>query len=263
MDGGSPWLIERPDEAVIVPSTAASSTTTTPRALRPEVGRLQILIGVPHDMPIVGYGGRTVNVLRLFSARASDQFDIGIFNSGDYIRAVHEKITGESISKVLYPSDIVAARQGAAPAAGVLPRGLLAARHRPALPARRGTFDDFADKVAIQMNDTHPALTVAELMRIFVDEERQPWEEAWDITAATCGYTNHTLLPEALERWSFDLLERVLPRHLQIIQEINRRLLAEVGPAFPATMRLQHMSPRREGDAKCAWPTWPWPAATR
>ncbi len=102
------------------------------------------------------------------------------------------------------------------------------------------SYSDFAQHVAIQMNDTHPALTVAELMRVFVDEEQMPWEEAWAITVAACGYTNHTLLPEALERWSFALFQRVLPRHLQIIQEINRRLLAEVERRFPGEIFMQH-----------------------
>ena len=239
--GGSPWLIERPDEAVMIPvyGTLASSDNGS-GSYAPKWVDYKIIVGVPHDMPIVGYGGRTVNILRLFSARASDQFDIGIFNSGDYIKAVHEKITGESISKVLYPSDVVAAGKELR----LLQEYFLVACSARDIIKRfrqtRETLRDFAVKTAIQMNDTHPALTVAELMRVFVDEERMPWEEAWAITVNTCGYTNHTLLPEALERWSFDLLARVLPRHLQIIQEINRRLLAEVERRFPGDLQMQH-----------------------
>jgi glycogen phosphorylase len=240
MDGGSPWLIERPDEAVTIPVYGTVSHTTQDAGVYvPQWVDFKLIVGVPHDMPIVGYGGRTVNTLRLFSARASDQFDIGIFNSGDYIRAVHEKITGESISKVLYPSDVVAAGKELRLLQEYF---LVACSTRDIIKRFRAAHEmrHFATKTAIQMNDTHPALTVAELMRTFVDEERMPWEEAWAITVATCGYTNHTLLPEALEKWSYDLLARVLPRHLQIIQEINRRLLAEVERRFPGDMQMQH-----------------------
>jgi starch phosphorylase len=241
LEGGSPWLIERGDEAVIIPVFGNVTTATTDGGVYvPKWIDYKIIVGVPHDMPIVGYGGRTVNWLRLFSARASDEFDIGIFNTGDYIRAVHEKITGESISKVLYPSDTIAAGKELR----LLQEYFLVAcsvkdmfrRYR----RQHESYGDFAKHVAVQMNDTHPALTVAELMRIFVDEERMPWEEAWAVTNATCGYTNHTLLPEALERWSFELMNRVLPRHLQIIQEINRRLLADVERRFPGDIGMLH-----------------------
>jgi glycogen phosphorylase len=240
MEGGSPWLIARDDEAVEIPVYGSIAHTNEGGVYAPRWTDRKTLVGVPHDMPIVGYGGRTVNVLRLFSARASDQFDIGIFNTGDYIRAVHEKITGESISKVLYPSDTVAAGKELRLLQEYF---LVACSIRDILKRYRQTHESyaqFAEKVAIQMNDTHPALAVAELMRIFVDEQRMPWEEAWAITVATCGYTNHTLLPEALERWSYELMHRVLPRHLQIIQEINRRLLAEVERRFPGDIGMMH-----------------------
>lgn len=239
IDGGSPWLIDRPDDMVVIPVYGTIDQTSEGGVYSPKWVDFKIILGLPHDMPIVGYGGRTVNVLRLFSARASDEFDIGIFNSGDYIRAVHEKITGESISKVLYPSDVVAAGKELRLLQEYF---LVACSVRDILKRYRATHDsyrEFASKVAIQMNDTHPALTVAELMRVFIDEERMAWEEAWAITVATCGYTNHTLLPEALERWSYELVRRVLPRHLQIIQEINRRLLAEVEHRFPGEIRMQ------------------------
>ena len=240
LDAGSPWLIERTDEAVMIPVFGSVTHTTVGGAYHPKWIDYKVIVGVPHDMPIVGYGGRTVNVLRLFNARASDEFDIGIFNTGDYIRAVHEKITGESISKVLYPSDTIAAGKELR----LLQEYFLVAcsvrdifrRYR----RNHESYADFAERTAIQMNDTHPALTVAELMRYFVDEERMPWEEAWAIVVATCGYTNHTLLPEALEKWSVDLLGRVLPRHLQIIQEINRRLIADVERRFPGEIQMQH-----------------------
>jgi len=239
-DGGSPWLIDRPDEAVVIPVFGKIVHTNDGGVYAPKWIDYKVIIGVPHDMPIVGYGGKTVNVLRLFSARASDEFDIGIFNSGDYIRAVHEKITGESISKVLYPSDVAAAGKELRLLQEYF---LVACSVRDIMKRHRETHESFrelASKVAIQMNDTHPALTVAELMRVFIDEERMPWEEAWAITVATCGYTNHTLLPEALEKWSHELMARVLPRHLQVIQEINRRLLAEVEHRFPGDIEMQH-----------------------
>jgi glycogen phosphorylase len=236
---GSPWLIERADESVVIPVYGSIEHATSAGAYVPKWVDYKVIVGVPHDMPVVGYGGRTVNVLRLFSASASDEFDIGIFNSGDYIRAVQDKITGESISKVLYPSDVVAAGKELRLLQEYF---LVSCSVRDILRRYRETQDSlrqFASKVAIQMNDTHPALTVAELMRVFVDEERLVWEEAWGIVVAACGYTNHTLLPEALERWSEELLARVLPRHLQIIHEINRRLLAEAERRFPGHVAMQ------------------------
>ncbi|HEX7829140.1 MAG TPA: glycogen/starch/alpha-glucan phosphorylase [Thermoanaerobaculia bacterium] len=240
LDAGSPWLIERPDEAVLIPVYGTISHTSEGGVYAPRWVDFTFIVGVPHDMPIVGFGGRTVNVLRLFSARSSDQFDIGIFNAGDYIRAVHEKITSESISKVLYPSDVVAAGKELRLLQEYF---LVACSIRDLMKRFHDTHEslrEFAAKTAIQLNDTHPALTIAELMRMFVDEDRMPWEEAWALTVATCGYTNHTLLPEALEKWSYDLMNKVLPRHLQIIQEINRRLLADVERKFPGDIGMQH-----------------------
>src|SRR6185436_1947570 len=240
LDGGSPWLIERGDEAVVIPVYGSIAHATEDGVYVPKWVDYKLIVGVPHDMPIVGYGGRTVNVLRLFSARSSDEFDIGIFNSGDYIRAVQEKITGESISKVLYPSDVVAAGKELRLLQEYF---LVACSVRDILKRYRAaheSLEGFASKAAIQLNDTHPALTIVELMRTFVDEERMPWEQAWATTIETCGYTNHTLLPEALERWSVELMGRMLPRHLQIIQEINRRLLAEVARRFPGNIAMEH-----------------------
>ncbi len=239
LEGGSPWLIERIDETVRVPvyGTIAHRYDKS-GAYAPEWVDWKELIGIPHDMPIIGYGGRTVNVLRLFAARASDEFDIGIFNSGDYIRAVQQKISTEAISKILYPSDAVASGRELRLLQEYF---LVACSVRDVVRRYKEThesIDDFARKTAIQMNDTHPALTVAELMRVLVDEERLPWEQAWAITVQTLGYTNHTLLPEALERWPIEMLERVVPRHLQIIGEINRRVLAEAERRFPGEPQL-------------------------
>ena len=238
--GGSPWLIERLDDAVTIPVYGSIAHLHDGKGgYAPKWTDFKLLIGVPSDMPIVGYGGRTVNFLRLFSARSSDEFDIGIFNSGDYIRAVQDQIGTEAITKILYPSDVVASGRELRLLQEYF---LVACAVRDIIKRYKEThesFDQFAQKVAIQMNDTHPALTVAELMRILVDEERLPWESGWAITVDTLGFTNHTLLPEALEKWPVDLLAKVVPRHLQIVQEINRRLLAEVERRFPGDLQMQ------------------------
>ncbi|MBV9493590.1 MAG: glycogen/starch/alpha-glucan phosphorylase [Acidobacteria bacterium] len=254
LEGGSPWLIERVDEAVRIPVYGRIAHSVDKNgAYTPEWVESKELIGVPHDMPIVGFGGRTVNVLRLFTARASDEFDIGIFNSGDYIRAVQQKISTEAISKILYPSDAVAAGRELRLLQEYF---LVACSVRDIVRRFKETHEslaDFASKTAIQMNDTHPALTVAELMRVLVDEEKMAWETAWSITVATLGYTNHTLLPEALERFPIELLDRVVPRHLQIIGEINRRLLAETERRFPGEPQmLQRVSIVGDGDVRMA-----------
>ncbi|HYP29829.1 MAG TPA: glycogen/starch/alpha-glucan phosphorylase [Blastocatellia bacterium] len=191
------------------------------------------VIGIPYDMPVVGFGGRTVNYLRLYTARSSHEFDMEIFNQGDYVKAVEQKIATETISKVLYPSDSVKAGKELR----LLQEYFLVACAikdiiRKYLNEHTG-FEDFPSRVAIQLNDTHPSLAVVELMRTLLDEQGLEWNEAWEITQATLGYTNHTLLPEALERWPVSLFEHLLPRHLQIIQEIDRRFLARVSEAFP------------------------------
>jgi starch phosphorylase len=248
----TPWEIERPQDAVLVPLYG-----------RIEHGRdrfgnynpmwldWKVVLGVPHDVPVVGYGGRTVNYLRLFSARAAHEVDMTIFNEGDYLNAVQQKVVSETISKVLYPSE--------RPASGRELRLVqefflvsCAVRDivRRYLQDHSG-FEAFPDKVAIQLNDTHPALTVAELMRVLIDENDLAWEKAWDITTATCAYTNHTLLPEALEKWPVHLLEYVLPRHLQIIYEINQRFLWKVAARWPGDApRQRRMSLIEEGEDK-------------
>jgi starch phosphorylase len=188
----------------------------------------KVLIGIPYDMPVAGYGGKTVNYLRLYSARASRDFDMEIFNDGDYLKAVGQKISSETISKVLYPSDAKIAGQELRL---VQEYFLVACAIRDIVrrfERDHQNFQEFSAKVALQLNDTHPALAVAELMRVLVDEKNLEWDEAWPITQASLGYTNHTLAREALEKWPVPLLESVLPRHLQIIYEINRRLLDRV-----------------------------------
>jgi starch phosphorylase len=232
---GSPWQIARPDEACLVPVHGRIEHGTPDRhgGYNPMWLDWDLLIGIPNDMLIPGYGGRTVNVLRLFSAHSSRDFDIQIFNEGDYVKAVEQKIASETVSKVLYPSDAAApgrelrlVQEYFLVACAV--RDLFRKFEQGGSPLR-----SFPSKVAIQLNDTHPALTIAELMRVLVDEKDLPWEEAWEITQASTSYTNHTLAPEALEAWPVPMLERMVPRHLQIIYEINRRLLAEVQRARP------------------------------
>ena len=177
-----------------------------------------------YDTPIDGYDNNTVNTLRLWSARASNEFDLEYFQHGDYLKAVEEKNISENISKVLYPNDsIMEGRELRLKQQYFFVSCSIQDIIRRYLVAHDFTFNDFAEKVAIQMNDTHPSLAVTELMRILLDDYGLDWGKAWDITTQTCAYTNHTLLSEALEKWSVPLFGKLLPRHLQIIYEINRR----------------------------------------
>ena len=224
----SPWLVPRPEESCLIPVYGRIEYRKNRDGnYSPKWIDQRFLVGLPSDLPISGYGCHTVNFVRLFSAAASDEFNIESFNSGDYIKAVEQQIISESVSKILYPSDAVRAGRAlrllqeyffVACAVGDIVRNFL----------RRGNdFSDFPAKVAIHLNDTHPALAIAELMRLFVDKYGLSWEIAWNITRSAVGYTNHTLMPEALEVWSTDLLEHIVPRHLLIIREINRRFLDE------------------------------------
>jgi glycogen phosphorylase len=235
----SPWEIGRPDEACLVPIYGhIEHALDRDGGYNPMWMGWKVLIGVPYDVLVSGYGGRTVNFLRLYSARSSLDFDMRIFNDGDYFKAVEQKIASETISKVLYPSD-----------AAIAGRELrLVQEYFLAACAVRDTvrrfershdsFSEFPAKVAIQLNDTHPALAVVELMRILVDEKELAWQEAWKITQATFGFTNHTLVPEALEKWPVPLLQYVVPRHLQIIYEINGRFLEHVSTVCPGDPAL-------------------------
>jgi starch phosphorylase len=248
----SPWLIEHLDQAFMIPLYGRIEHAADREGnYNPMWLDWRVLVGVPHDLPIVSQDGTTINFLRLFSARASEDFDIGIFNEGDYMRAVEQKMQSETVSKVLYPSDVASAGKELR----------LTQEYFLVACSVRDIFRRFfthhsdprqlASKAAIQLNDTHPALTVAELMRTLVDEHGVQWDEAWDITQAVCGYTNHTLMPEALEKWSVDLFQRVLPRHLQIIYEINRRLLEDVSKRWPRDAgRLERMSLIEEGSER-------------
>ena len=247
----SPWMIERPDEAVLVPMYGrVQGGRDRTGQYNPMWLDWTIVIGVPHDMPIVGYGGRAVNYLRLYAARASHEVDMSTFNEGDYLAAVQQKVSSETISKVLYPSEAGAGRELRL----VQEYFLVACAVRDIVRRYRQdheSFEQFADKVAVQLNDTHPTLAIIELMRIFVDEHDLNWERAWALTTGTFGYTNHTLLPEALERWPVSLFERVLPRHLEIVYEINRRFLQQVTARSPNDLgRMARMSIIEEGPEK-------------
>jgi starch phosphorylase len=248
---GAPWEIELAEEAIPIPLFGrVDYAASGPGVLRPRLADFRIVMAVPNDLPIVGFGGKTVNMVRLFSARALQDFDIESFDEGHYIAAVHQKDEAETITKVLYPNDCV-------------PHGtelrltqeyfLVTASLRDILNRLGEDFDirRLPDCVAVHMNDTHPSLAVAELMRILVDEKSIPWEEAWDLTVNTMAFTNHTLMPEALERWPVDLMGKVLPRHLEIIYEINRRFLEQVGRSHPGDVdRLRRMSLIEEGPVK-------------
>ena len=248
----SPWLIEHLDQAVVVPIYGRIEHGCDRNGnYNPMWMDWKVLIGVPHDLPIIGQDARTVNTLRLFSARASDEFDIGIFNAGDYLNAVEQKIHTETVSKVLYPSD---AADSGRYLRFTQEYFLVACAVRDIFRRFMSRYPDprdFAHRAAIQMNDTHPALTVLELMRTLVDEHEVAWEEAWEITQAACGYTNHTLMPEALERWPVKMFERVLPRHLQILYEINHRFLKQVEARWPGDApRQRRMSLIEEASPK-------------
>jgi starch phosphorylase len=246
---GNPWEVMRPEYSAVVNFGGRMEDGADARGrYRPHwVGTSQVL-GVPYDTPIAGFECNTVNTLRLWRARASQEFDLTVFNDGDYVRAVEDKNASEVISKVLYPNDHNQAGRDlrlkqeyffvACSISDIVRRYL---RHHD-------SFDSFASKNAIQLNDTHPAIAVAELMRVLVDLHDLPWAKAWEITSATFGYTNHTLLPEALEKWSVSMFERLLPRHLQIIFEINHRFLHQVSARFPNDPeRLGRMSIVEEG----------------
>ncbi|MBU3956094.1 glycogen/starch/alpha-glucan phosphorylase [bacterium] len=231
---GSPWEIERPEYAINVQFYGKSVPE------KDEFGRIHFVwkdtkdvLAIPHDMPIIGYGNSTVNTLRLWSARSSNQFDLSIFNHGDYIRAVEDKNYTENISKVLYPNDnIYEGKELRFKQEYFFVSATLQDIIRRYLKTY-DNFDKFADKLAIQLNDTHPALGIPELMRLFVDIHGLKWDKAWEITKKTFAFTNHTVMQEALEKWSVNLFETVLPRHLQIIYEINSRFLEEVRSRYP------------------------------
>jgi starch phosphorylase len=209
------------------------------------------IVAIGYDTPVPGYRNNTVNNLRLWSAKASREFDLNYFNHGDYIKAVSEKSFSENITKVLYPNDnMFEGKELRLKQEFFFVSATMQDIMRRFKKAHRD-FAEFPDQVAIQLNDTHPAIAIPELMRILVDIEGIDWDKAWDITVRTFGYTNHTILPEALERWSVELIARVLPRHLEIIFEINRRFLDRVRDFLPGNNDiLRELSIIEEGSEK-------------
>jgi len=225
----TPWVVTRPEYAIEVRLYGWVEKDVNDRGdFRVRWEGTRRVVGIPHDIPICGYGGNTVNFLRLWESRASREFDLKVFNEGGYVEAVREKAIGETITKVLYPND---ASESGKELRLVQQYFFVACSLKDIIRRYRKKnrgWEAFADKVAIQLNDTHPAIAVPELMRILLDEEGLSWDLAWALCTRVFSYTNHTLMPEALEKWSVPLLEKVLPRHLEIIFEINRRFLDEV-----------------------------------
>jgi starch phosphorylase len=244
-----PWEIPRPNEKVEV--SLGCSFELSGGSLRPVSGRRSTLIGIPYDRPVIGYGGKTINTLRLWAASAPDYFDFAEFSQGDFVEAFTQTLSAETLTRVLYPDDSSFMGQ----ALRLLQEYFLVACSLADAVRRfqqcNSDWRLFPSKVAIQMNDTHPALSVPELMRVLVDEVHLGWDEAWRVTQDTLGYTNHTLLPEALEKWPVAWFEELLPRHLEIIYEINRRLLGDVRRMFPGDeARIQRLSLVEESAAK-------------
>src|SRR6201987_763803 len=241
-----PWEVPRLAETVEIKLNC--SFELHGGSLRALLGRPSSLIGVPFDRPVVGYGGKTINTLRLWAAATPDYFDFQEFSSGDFVAALAESLTAESITRVLYPDDSTSMGQ----ALRFVQEYFLVTSSLADLVRRfRHSNDDwerFPEKVAIQLNDTHPALAVPELMRILLDEAHLAWDDAWEITKQSLAYTNHTLLPEALEKWPLAWFEIMLPRHLDIILNINERFLQHVRSAFPNDeTRVERVSLVEEG----------------
>jgi starch phosphorylase len=244
-----PWEVARPHEKVEVHLNC--SFEVRGGSLRAIVGKPSSLIGIPFDRPVVGYGGKTINTLRLWSAAAPDYFDFQVFSHGEFVGAVAETLEAESLTRVLYPDDSTSMGQGLR---FVQEYFLVACSLADLVRRFRRSNADWStlpEKVAIQLNDTHPTMAVPELMRILLDEAHLGWDQAWDLTQRTLAYTNHTLLPEALEKWPVAWFEMLLPRHLEIIFEINHRLLDSVRIRFPGDEgRVARVSLIEEGPSK-------------
>jgi starch phosphorylase len=244
-----PWEVVRPEEKVEVKLNVSFEVSAG--ALRAVPGKPSSLFGIPSDRPVVGYGGNTINTLRLWSAAAPDSFDFQVFSHGDFVGAVAETLVAENLTRVLYPDDSTSIGQRLR----FIQEYFLVACSLADLVRRfrRGNRDwsTLPEKVAIQLNDTHPTLAVPELMRILLDEAHLGWDQAWDLTQRTLAYTNNTLLPEALEKSPGAWFEMLLPRHLEIIFEINRRLLGTVRGRFPGEEgRVERVSLIEEGQTK-------------
>jgi starch phosphorylase len=244
-----PWEVARPDEKVEIELNC--SFEVRGGALSPILGRPSTLIGIPFDRPVVGYGGKTINTLRLWAAGAGDFFDFQAFSHGDFVAALAETLAAESLTRVLYPDDSTTQGQGLR---FVQEYFLVACSLADLIRRFRRANTDWSglpDKAAIQLNDTHPSIAVPELMRLLLDDAHLGWDQAWELTQRTLAYTNHTLLPEALEKWPLAWFETLLPRHLEIILEINRRLLDAVRRRFPGDEgRVGRTSLIEEGPSK-------------
>jgi len=249
---GNPWHIRRASRSVEVPIYGNVELSYDENGnFHPRWVNTQTLVAVPWDISIVGYNANTINFLRLWEAKATRDFDFHKFNEGAYIEAIREKANSETISKVLYPNDKAAIGRQLRLVQQIffVSASLqdIIRRHK----AENGTLDTLADKAAIQLNDTHPTIAIPELMRLLIDVEGFTWDKAWSVVTKVFAYTNHTLLPEALEKWSVPLFEKVLPRHLQIIYEINRRFLIEVEKKWPGdASKKRELSIIEEGDPK-------------
>jgi len=239
----NPWEIEHPEHSVTVHFGGRVETGFERRRQVYRWVDTQQIIGIPYDMPIVGYGGHTVNTLRLWSARAAEEFDFEDFNAGDYVEAVSAKVIAENLTKVLYPNDklylgkeLRLKQQYFFVSCSL--QDILRRYKRSGY-----SWDSLPDFAAMQLNDTHPSLAIPELMRLLIDQEGLKWHTAWNITTRCMGYTNHTLMPEALEKWPVPMLEHLLPRHLQIIYEINHQFLQKAITVFPKNMeKIQAVS---------------------
>jgi len=247
---GNPWELERPEYTQRIQFGGRTEF------YRDHAGRLAVrwvdshdVLAVPYDIPIPGYRNDTINTLRLWKAAATDEFDLDEFNAGSYPESVAQKNEAEHITMVLYPNDASeSGKQLRLRQQFLLASASIKDVIREWIRLNGRDFSRFAEKNCFQLNDTHPAISVAELMRQLVDEQHLEWDEAWSITSRTMAYTNHTLLPEALERWSVQLFEQLLPRPLQIIYEINARFLAQVASRWPGdNERLRRMSLIEEG----------------
>ena len=242
MQYGTPWEIVRPEYTTEIPiyGHVENIFDDLGNYVSKWVG-WQKLLGVPYDIPIPGFGTQTVNFLRLWESRASEEFNFEAFNSGGYEQAVHEKNRSETVSKVLYPNDktelgkeLRLVQQYFFVACSL--RDIIRRFHK-----NNSDWETFPDKVAVQLNDTHPAIAIVELMHLLHDDYKMPWDQAWGIVTRTFAYTNHTLLPEALEKWSVGLFQKVLPRHLQIIFEINKRFLETVEAKWPGDVEKKRV----------------------
>jgi starch phosphorylase len=244
-----PWEVVRPDDKVEVGLNCSIELRDGALSLIP--GLPSTLIGIPFDRPVVGYGGKTINTLRLWAAVAPDYFDFQAFSHGEFVSALAGTLAAESLTRVLYPDDSTTRGQGLR----FIQEYFLVACSLADLVRRfrrsNSEWSVLPERAAIQLNDTHPAIAVPELMRILLDEAHLGWDHAWDLTQRTLAYTNHTLLPEALEKWPLAWFEQLLPRHLEIIFEINRRLLDAVRRRFPGDEgRVARTSLIEEGSAK-------------